>query len=69
METYFIANEMLIPLFAPQPFQTIEKTKNYQLELFFLSNELHVGLFLDNCRTVLSGLLKVPRAETWSAHQ
>lgn len=59
---------MLTPLVARQLFQTIQKTKKYQLELFF-SNVIHVVLSLDNCRTVLSGLLKVPRTETLNAHQ
>lgn len=64
IETYFIAKDMFTPLVARQRFQTIQKAKKYQLELFFFSNEIHVVLSLDNCRTVLSGLLKVPRTET-----
>lgn len=35
IESYFIANDMLTPLVARQLFQTIQKTKKYQLELFF----------------------------------
>lgn len=35
IETYFIAKDMFTPLVARQRFQTIQKTKKYQLELFF----------------------------------
>lgn len=60
---------MLTPLSARQFFQTIQKTKKYQLELIHFSNELRVGLSQDICRSCPIWSARSTKSCSWSTYQ